>query len=124
MAVIKLLNITKPSKIKLFTAEKWKYDFFKKLKKELAKTRNVGEIIKAVIVKEHGKDISALVPKLVKDPKKIPEIIIENEFNILTENKGIIEKEFNCEVGIIKAEESGEGKARQAMPGKVAILIE
>ena len=63
--------------------------------------------------KEHGKDISALVPKLVKDTKRIPEVIIENEFDVLTENKRIIEKEFNCEVEIIRAEESREGKAKR-----------
>ena len=74
--------------------------------------------------KEHGKDISALVQKLVKDAKRIPEVIIENEFDVLNENKKAIEKEFNCEVEIIKAEESREGKAKQAMPGKVAILAE
>ncbi len=124
MAVMRLAKVQKPMKIMLFTAEKWKYDFFKKLKKEIEKTRNIGEIIKAVMIKEHGNEVSALVPKLVKDPTKIPEAIIENEFDILNENKKVIEKEFNCEVEIIKAEESKEGKAKQAMPGKVAILIE
>ena len=124
MAVMKLLKIEKPKKISLFTAEKWRYDFFKKLKKEMGKTRNVGEIIKAVMVKEHGKDISALVPRLVKDTKKIPEVVIENEAEVLNENKKVIEKEFNCNVEIIKAEQSKEQKAKHAMPGKVAILIE
>ena len=124
MAVMKLLKVEKPKKISLFTAEKWKYDFFRKLKKEIGKTRNVREIIKAVMVKEHGKDISALIPRLVKDTKKIPEVIIENEFEVLNQNKEAIEKEFDCKVEIIKAEQSKEGKAKQAMPGKVAILIE
>jgi leucyl-tRNA synthetase len=124
IAVMKLVKIEKPVKIQLFTAEKWKYDFLKKLKKELEKTRDIGKIIKAVMVKEHGKDISALVPKLVKDTKKIPEVVIENEFDVLNENKKAIEKEFDCEVDIVKAEKSLEGKAKQAMPGKVAILIE
>jgi leucyl-tRNA synthetase len=124
MSVMKLANVEKPVKIRLFTAEKWKYSFFKKLKKEIEKTRDIGKIIKAVMVKEHGNDISALVPRLVKDTKKIPEVIIENEFDILSENQQMIEKEFNCEVEIVKAEKSQEGKAKQAMPGKVAILVE
>ena len=124
MAVMKLANIERPVKIRLFTSEKWKYGFFKKLKREMKKTRNVSELIKAVMVKEHGKDISSLVQKLVKDTKRIPEVIIENEFDVLNENKRMIEKEFNCEVEIIRAEESKEGKAKNAMPGKVAILVE
>jgi len=124
MAVMKLANIERPIKIRLFTPEKWKYGFFRKLKKEMEKTRNVSELIKAVMVKEHSKDISSLVQKLAKDAKKIPEFIIENEFDVLNENKRMIEKEFNCEVEITRAEESREGKAKQAMPGKVAILVE
>lgn len=123
-SVMKLANIEKPVKILLFTAEKWKYGFFKKLKKEIDKTRNIGDIIKAVMVKEHGKDISNLVPKLVKDTKKIPEVVVENEADVLEENKQVIEKEFGCKVEVIKAEQSQEGKAKQAMPGKAAILVE
>ena len=124
IAVMELADVKKPAKIRLFTSEKWKYGFFKKLKREMKKTRNVSELIKAVMVKEHGKDISSLVQKLVKDTKRIPEVIIENEFDVLNENKRMIEKEFNCEVEIIRAEESKEGKAKNAMPGKVAILVE
>ncbi len=123
-SVLSLVKIQKPKKIRLFTAEKWKYDFIKKLKKEMEKTRNIGEIIKSVMIEEHGKDILALVPRLVKDPTKIPEVVIENEFDILNGNKEAIEKEFNCEVEIIKAEKSEEQKAKQAIPGKVAILVE
>ena len=124
MAVMKLLKIEKPKKINLFTAEKWKYEFLKKLKKEMDKTRNAETLIKAVMIKEHGKEISSLVPKLLKDQKRIPEVVIENEADVINENKVTIEKEFNCKVEIIKAEKSQEVKAKQAMPGKVAILIE
>jgi|TARA_Y100000310_G_scaffold284075_1_gene306595 leucyl-tRNA synthetase len=124
IAVMRLAKVEKPVKIMLFTAEKWKYNFLKKLKKEMGEKRNVGELIKAVMDREHGKEISSLVPKLVKDPKKIPEVVIENEFEVLKENIEAIEKEFNCKVEVIKAEQSQEGKAKQAMPGKVAILVE
>ena len=47
-----------------------------------------------------------------------------NEFEILKDNIESIKKEFNCDVEIIKAEESDEPKAKQAMPGKVAMIIE
>jgi leucyl-tRNA synthetase len=124
MAVVKLLKLQKPVKIKLLVSERWKYELFEKLKKEMEKTRNVGDLIKAVMSKEHGKEISSLVPSLIKDPRKIPEFIINNEFEILSENKDIIEKELDCDVEVIKAEDSTEQKAKQAIPGKVAILIE
>ena len=122
-SVLRLVKIQKPIKIRLFTAEKWKYDLIKKIKKEMEKTRNVGDIIRAVMIKEHTKDIPTIVQRVVKDPSKIPEVIIDNEFETLNENKETIKKEFNCEIEITKEEQSKEEKAKQAMPGKPAILV-
>jgi len=124
-SVIKLTNI-KLREITIFISEKWKYDLFSKVKKELNNTRNVGEIIKKVMNKEHRKEISKLVPGLLKDESKIPRIILtqNKEFKIVSDNKEFLEKEFSCKVNIVNAEESNEGKAKNAYPGKVAILLE
>jgi len=35
-----------------------------------------------------------------------------------------VKNEFNCEIIAMEAEKSSENKAKQAMPGKVAILVE
>ncbi len=125
-AVLKLANLDKPKKVSLFISEQWKYEFFKKLRKELAKTRDVGSIIKAVMDKEHGKDISRLVPKLVKDESKIPSVVLDQktEFDALKDAVKHLEQEFRCTVEVVKAHDSKEAKAQQAMPSKPAILIE
>ena len=96
------------------------------LKKEMEKTRDVGELIKKTMIKEHGKDISAMIPRLVKDPSKVPEIILDQkkELNILKENLKMIKEEFQTDqIAVLKAEESQETKAKQAMPGKPAIFL-
>jgi leucyl-tRNA synthetase len=62
--ILELVKIDKPKKITLIVSEAWRYDFMKKLKSELEKTFNPGELIRACMDKEHGKDISKLVPKL------------------------------------------------------------
>jgi len=123
--VLKLANVDKPSKITLFVAEKWKYDFFSKLKKELSKTRDIGQIIKACMDKEHGKEISKLVPSLIKNEARIPKIITSqnDEFKNLEESKDKIKDQFKCDVEIIKAEDSDEDKAKQAIPSKAAIFV-
>ena len=74
--------------------------------------------------KKYGKDISTLVPKLVKDISKIPDIVLEQktEFDALNDSK-ILKEEFKAEIVVEKAEDSKEAKARQAMPSKPAILI-
>lgn len=124
--VLKLAKIQKPSKITLFVSSKWKYELFKKVKEKLKQTYNVGDVIKAVIDKKHGKEISSLVPKLVKEPARIPAVILgqEKELKALEENKDFYKQEFNAEIEVIKAEDSDEAKAKNALPGKAAILVE
>jgi leucyl-tRNA synthetase len=125
-SVLKLLKIEKPSRITLFVAEQWKYEFFDKLKKVLDETRNTGEIIKKVMIKEHGKEISSLVPRLVKDVTKLPSTVTSQDYElkVLKENMDFLINEFKAPVAILKAEESKEAKARNAMPGKPAILVQ
>jgi len=124
--VIKLAKVKKPKKITLIVAENWNYDFMKKLRKEIEKTHDIGKIMKAVMDKQHGKDISKLVPKLVKDRARIPAVITsqKDELTVLEQNKDLFKKEFKADIEIILAEKSKEPKAKNAMPAKPAILIE
>ena len=125
-SVLKLLKIEKASKITLIISEKWKYEFFNNLKKVLAETRDIGKIIKKVMIKEHGKEISSMVPRLVKDVSKVPDTITSQDYEIkiLKENMDFIIDEFEAPVEIVKAEDSKEAKAKKAMPGKPAILVQ
>ncbi|MCH8003274.1 MAG: leucine--tRNA ligase [Nanoarchaeota archaeon] len=127
-SVIELAKIDKPSKIRIFVAEAWKYDFIRKLKKKIEKTRNVGEIIKSFAKSDldiYIKEISKMVPKLVKDETKMPKVVVgrNKEIDYLKNSLDVFKQEFDCDVEIIDGK-SEEPKAKQAMPGKVAILIE
>ena len=124
--ILKLLKIVNPKQITLIVSAAWKYGFIKKLKSELEKTYDVGDLIKATMDKEHGPDISKLVPKLVKDRSKIPEIVTSQaeEIAALEQNKQAFADEFKAKIVIIKAEDTKEPKAKNAMPGKPAILVE
>ncbi|MFC1733116.1 leucine--tRNA ligase [candidate division KSB1 bacterium] len=126
--VLKLANLKKPKKITLFVSKSWKYDYIKLLKQTLIKTRNPGEILKAIMkteLKKYGKEISKMTPKLVADVTKLPKILLSlgEEYDSLNNNKDSIAKEFNADVKIIRADDSKEAKANNAMPGKAAILI-
>ena len=127
-SVIELAKIDKPSKIRIFVAEAWKYGFIRKLKKKIEKTRNVGEIIKSFAKSDldiYIKEISKMVPKLVKDETKMPKVVVgrNKEIDYLKNSLDVFKQEFDCDVEIIDGK-SEEPKAKQAMPGKVAILIE
>ena len=119
--VKKILTLVKikPQKVTISIADSWKYDLIKKIKKQIEKTRDISQIIKAVMIKEHAKEISKILPSLVKDPSKIPLVILseEKEFKTLKENINKFKDEFKINIEIKK---NGE----KAMPGKPQILIE
>jgi len=123
--ILKLVKIDNPKHISLFIAEDWKYDFMKKLKKEMEKTRNISDLIKSSLIKGHEKEISRLIPSIVKDPAKIPSSILssEKEFRIFNNNINKFEKEFNCKFSIALSKNSEEAKAKQASPGKPSIIV-
>jgi leucyl-tRNA synthetase len=125
--VLKLAKVEKPTMITLFVAKDWKVNLFRKLRELLATTRDVGEIMKAVMLefKEHASDVAPLVQKIVKDPSKLPQSIAhqEAEFQNLMDSIAFLKQEFGCPVEIIKEQESPEAKAKQALPGKPAILV-
>jgi len=127
--VLKLIKIEKPKKIILIISPKWKYDFLNIFKKEIEKTRDIKTLMQKCMkddLKKYGKDISKIIPALLKDASKIPQEILtqETELKNLEESKELIEKEFNCKIEIEKAEQSKQEKAKNASPSKPAILIE
>jgi leucyl-tRNA synthetase len=128
-AVMTLAKINSPEKITIIISSEWKYNFFKIIKEMLEKTRDVKQIIGEVMqtdLKKYGQDITKLIPKLVKDPSKLPFEVVDQatELNALEEAKEVLASEFSASIEIVKAEESKEQKAKQSMPSKPAILVE
>ena len=121
-----LAKLNKLKCIKLLIAGSWKYPLFKSIKKELKESHIAGKIIKKVIVKGHEKDIPKIVQGVVRDPSRMPNIILDQkqEMAIFEEARVKLEKEFGCSMKIVSAERSKEIKASQAIPGKPAILVE
>ncbi|PIO06106.1 leucine--tRNA ligase, partial [Candidatus Woesearchaeota archaeon CG08_land_8_20_14_0_20_43_7] len=127
-AVLSLAKIERPDKITLFIPSSWKYGFVELIKEKMKETRNPGDIIKTVMatdMKKQGQTVMKTIPKLVNDPSKIPAVVLDQEREIcaLMDAKQSLEKEFLSILNIIKEEESNEQKAKQAMPGKPAILL-
>ncbi len=129
LTVLKLAKLEKANKITIIISQPWKYDLFRKLKELLLSTRNPGEIIKEVMstdLKHYGKDITKIIPGIVKDPSKLPEQILDQKkaLSAITKVKKDLEKEFGAKIEVIIAQDSSHPKARQASPNKPAIVIE
>ncbi|MEK6903584.1 MAG: alpha/beta fold hydrolase [Nanoarchaeota archaeon] len=119
--ILNLIKI-KPQTITLFIAESWKYPLFKKLHTE--KTRDFSALMKKFADKEKGQDIAKIVQQFMKGALKTDIVIsLEEEADALKEQKLLLEKQFGAKIEIIHAETSKEQKAKQAIPGKVAIMV-
>lgn len=128
--VLELAKIEKPRKYTLFISESWKYELFEILAKEIKVTRDIGEIMKKVLepeeMKIRGKDASGIVTSVVKDPSKLPFIVLsqEEEADVMNDAQEFLAKEFGCAVEVILGDESQHAKAKSAMPGKVGLVVE
>jgi len=128
--VVKLAKIEQPQKCTLFISERWKYELFGLLSKEIKVTRNIGEVMKKVLQQEEmkirGKDISSIVTAVLKDGSKLPAIVLsqEEEAAVMKDARELLAQEFECAIEVIISEESPHPKAKSAMPGKVGIVVE
>ena len=116
--IIDLVKI-KPKKATISVAHEWKYNLIKNLKNELEKTREPSQLIKKLMIKEFAKEISKIIPAMVKNPSKMPKVVLsqEKEYKTLEKNKELMEKEMGIKIEIDKDNE-------KAMPSKPAIKIE
>jgi leucyl-tRNA synthetase len=124
--VIKMSNLNKLKKITLFVAEDWKYSLYDDIKELFKETSNVGQIIPKLTEKyiDHKKEVGMIVSRIFKNRSLLTETTKEQEITILTESKEFLEKTFDSEVVVSSAEEIQDVKAKQALPGKVGIIVE
>lgn len=128
--VIEFAKISQPQKITIIVSAPWKYSFFEELKQQLETTRNGGELIKHFMsnesYKQYGKDITKLIPSMLKDASKLPEFITtqKDEFDAITNIIHNLEEKYSCEISVEKAQESSHKKANNASPLKPALVLE
>ncbi len=107
--------IKKKGEVTLFVAEKWKFDFFKKLKKEVVKKRDFNYLVKKLKDEKHMNEVVRIIQSVLKDSSKIPSVVLSQDDEIR-----ILKKQgFNA----VRSEETTEVKAKQAVPGKVGVLV-
>ncbi len=128
--VMGLAKLERPQSVTLVAADDWKHRFCKDLKHHLSGTRNIGDLMRMMMTpefKQHGQLISQLVQRFVKDPGKLPakDTHQEAELAFLSDAIPFLESEFGCSVKVLsEADAAAEAKAKSAMPGKPAIIVQ
>lgn len=125
--VTKLAKIEKVSKVKIFVAPNWKWKVVDLVKSACGSKPDFGLAMKAVMadseLKKYGADVSGVVKTAVTKLADISLLEKYDEVAVLNEVKPSLEKEFGL-IEIIRAEDSKEQKAKNAFPGKPALLVE
>ncbi|TFG29878.1 MAG: hypothetical protein EU532_02125, partial [Promethearchaeota archaeon] len=116
-------------KISIIIADGWKFKFYSVLMSLIDETRDQGEIMKTIMkesdLKPHGKSISQITAKILKNIGKYSKISLssEEEFQFFQEIKPILKKKYQCDIEVATEKDKKEKKAAQALPGRPAIII-
>jgi len=127
--LIKLMKLSTPKHVTVIIAEPWKYEFFRHVKTKMTQTRNPGEIIKELMagpLKAHGEQVVKMIPQLMNNPAKMPLFVFDQkkERSILSDAVTGLSTQLGCPITVIFEKESTHQKAKNAWPGKPALVIE
>ncbi|MCD6403292.1 MAG: leucine--tRNA ligase [Candidatus Aenigmarchaeota archaeon] len=119
--IIKLVG-KKPNKIRVFVADSWKFDVYKRVL-ETGRV-DIKEFMKDE--KYRGKEVVSYLQKLSKKVGSLNKQFLEKEkqYSVLKEAIPFLSTEFRCEVEVEHAEESDNPKARNADVTKPGIYVE
>ncbi|MBN2567041.1 leucine--tRNA ligase [Candidatus Woesearchaeota archaeon] len=128
-SVLEIIKAGSPKRITLIVADAWKHDLVGKVRVKLEETHDVSKIIPAVMDKAHAKEIPKIVSALVKNPSRIPLVMLGAEGELKAAKAAIpsLTRGFGCEAQALTetvAAKKGIAKAAGAMPGKCAIHVE
>ncbi len=127
LKIKELAKIEKVSNVKIFVSPEWKWKALEIVKKECEGKPDFGRAMKALMqneeMKKHGKEIQNFLKAVMSRFGELQDLEKFDEVAVIKEVSSSLEKEFG-KIEIIKAEESKETKARNAFPGKPALLVE
>ena len=121
--VQRIANI-KPKKITLFVAEDWKFRVHQKILRN--KTSNINDITKEIMSSgTYGKATVMFIQSLYKKINELQPVIARGQqFTLLDDVRGFIEKETGCEVLIQDADDTDNLKAKSSTPSKFGLFLE
>jgi len=127
LKVKELAKIEKIKKVRLFVAPKWKWKALSIVQSACLNKPDFGVAMKALMgdieLKQYGAEIQPFLKTAINRLSEVSDLKEFDEFAALSEAKERLEKEFGV-VEIIFAQDSLEAKAKNAFPGKPALLVE
>ena len=128
--ILELSGIKEPKKVSIIAAAPWKYELIRTLVATMSETRDLKVVIETCMdekdVKINAKDAVKIIQNLIKDNSKIPKVLLDEkkELEAYKTAAEAIATEYKAEANIVFEKKSTDSKARQALPGKPAIIVE
>lgn len=119
--IIKVAKLEDAKKAYIYTAEEWKWRVAQVVAEKRDFKASMSELMKDPEMRKHGKEISKLIQRLIKE--RAFEVKRIDEEKALKQAKDFIESEVGLKI-IINPEEDRGGKKRAAMPMKPAVFVE
>jgi leucyl-tRNA synthetase len=127
LKIKELAKLEKVSKVKMFVSPDWKWAALAMIKDACKAKPDFGLAMKTLMandeMKKHGKEVQPFLKAVMNRFGELQDLEKFDEVSVLGEAKIALAKEFG-EIEIVKAASSNEAKARNAFPGKPALLVE
>ncbi|MFA5077828.1 MAG: class I tRNA ligase family protein, partial [Candidatus Micrarchaeia archaeon] len=122
--ISKLANL-KARKATIIIAKDWKRSAYKIAREERSFEKAIKKCMNSPNIKKHGAEVAVFLKHIGKNIFALPEIMErEDEAAILSEGKQFMEKTLGIAVEVVNEQNSSHQKAKNAMPGKPAIVLE
>jgi leucyl-tRNA synthetase len=127
LKIKELAGLQKVSKVRVFVSPAWKWKALGIISGACGNKPDFGLAMKALLadeeMKQHNSELQSFLKTALNRLAEISGLKMFDEASSLNEAKPRLEKEFGL-IEIIFAENSSEAKAKNAFPGKPALLVE
>ncbi len=115
----------RPERIFIYVSGEWKRKAYEILRKVKSFDGFMKDASKDPVLRPHMKELTGMAKSLMKNIHSLPDTIpADEEYSSLKDAEGFFSGEFDCAVFVSPAGEGGHPKAKNALPGKPAIVIE
>lgn len=115
----------KPERIYIYIASEWKRELYEIIRKEKAFDKVMKATAQDTRLRTHMADVQRITKQLIKNAFSLPGIGSEKwEHETLKDAKEFLERELDCRIEVMKDDGAKHERARNALPGKPAIVLE
>ncbi|MBI5051385.1 leucine--tRNA ligase, partial [Candidatus Micrarchaeota archaeon] len=114
-----------PKEIYIYVALEWKGKLYSLIREHKSFEKVMKEAAADPELKSKMQDVQRITKQLMKNAHSLPEVLSEkDELETLTESDSFFETELKCEVHVRSEAEGKHERAKNALPGKPAIVLE